>query len=115
MAKRLSTHRLCHQFAGTDDAAKSYGALHTSLDGRTLVSYAEPIARKFDNKHAWVTSQKFSVTTSKHTSWAAGALRMAGYTVHYSETPEICVHCNETWEGHAGKKCLYEATTFEAA
>lgn len=46
-------------------------------------SYQEPIAVKKDGKVAFVTTDKWSTTTSKHTSIVAGALARAGYEVVY--------------------------------
>jgi hypothetical protein len=45
------------------------------FDGPTLRSYAQPIAHFLAPDHVLITADSFSVTTSKHTSWARYALR----------------------------------------
>lgn len=77
---RLSARNLAHHFAETDKEGTSASAM--SISGPTLFSYAEPIAKKSPVRQvAWVTSRKFSPTTSKHTTWAHGALAMAGFAI----------------------------------
>lgn len=111
----LTVKRVAELFANGCSDARSYGALKIK-DG-TLYSYDEPIAKRIGWPRVWVTSRKFSVTTSKHTNYALRALSYGhSYEIIRSESPEMCRHCKQPREKHADKgKCLFDATSFEDA
>lgn len=67
-------------------AHSANGTLHIEAD--ELKSYNTVIARKLKrvdgNNFAWVSSERYSNTTSKHQGQVASALRSAGFEVLYS-------------------------------
>lgn len=72
--KRVSTRAIGrHVFDGIP-AQNSSGSL--TFDGRFVYSYAEPIAVLNDGT-LYVTTARFSVTTSKHRSVVAGGFAVA--------------------------------------
>lgn len=79
--KRYTTRALVKAFA--EGATSGHAGALRITDG-VLYSYREPIAVRTDPPHnrlAYVTSQRFSVTTTKHTRMAAVALTAAGWEV----------------------------------
>lgn len=65
------------------ERGQSYGAL--SFEGNYGFSYAAVVARKIAPGVVEVTTRKYSVTTSKHTSLLAGQLVIAGWDVRYAD------------------------------
>ena len=45
---------------------KSYPRKALRFVGPTLYSYGQPIAKKIDHTNIWVTSKRYSCTTSRH-------------------------------------------------
>lgn len=81
--KRYTTRTICEAFAKGATTGKA-GALR--IDGGVLYSYAEPIAVKVDPPHirmAYVTADRFSRTTTRHTHLVTGALLRNGWTVEH--------------------------------
>mgnify|MGYP001560357005 CR=1 FL=1 len=81
---RLSAREGAKAFARGDVSWTSSSACSARVvDGvKTFFSYREPIATINEKrKQAWVTSEKFSVTTSRHTGHVAGQLAIAGYEI----------------------------------
>ena len=63
-----------HIFASRSQESGRNSTGSLSFEGKTLRSYREPIARFWDQNTVLVSSDKFSVTTSKHQAWASYAL-----------------------------------------
>ena len=60
---------------------------NVSASGDTFYSYQAPIAQRRGNRIAWVTSRKYSATTTAHTTGAQGALSRAGWRVYRAHAP----------------------------
>lgn len=111
----MSVRDLAAAFArGERSNTRSYGAL--TIKDATLYSYAMPIAKWLDNGNLWITTEKRSVTTSKHTnfvrrfaydnSWVRGR-------IVESESPNYCPNCNMHISEHVDGKCLFDHTRIE--
>ena len=63
--------------AFVNEKAAHSGALVVTAHG--AMSYQAEIARRIDNNTVWVTSTKYTMTTTKHTTAIRNALHENGY------------------------------------
>jgi len=78
----MKTDDIAQEWArGSRDALKRSG-IRTWFDGPRFYSYSTEIARKIGTSgFAWVTSQKYSVSTSRHTQDAIDSAHRCGFRV----------------------------------
>ena len=82
----MNNRELCAAFANGATAGKGSNMF---IRGNVLFSYGEhwPLAIRRDGGNVLVNSGRYSVTTSKHRSYAVSALNRAGLAIH-DRTPE---------------------------
>jgi hypothetical protein len=74
-----SAEVMAADFANKVVPAGGDGSVHFA--GGTFYSYSEPIAKILTERKAWVTTTRFSATTTKHRTAVFRALVIAGYEV----------------------------------